>query len=432
MSIVLMINEKFKEHIPPWSLFQYDPEKFSVFFERVLEICIEPVQMSSRSNINERAVLLIFLIHCFNSLEVDLVRNEVQKLTSLGIWINLQPTRLEKELKDFPKLKKYWTSLKKKDTKLPEASLQKSNKQRTFLFNLIKMFFTVIDNLSMEDLASIEYCEKFIEFMTDLICQPLTRRFFIVLLEDCHFVIRCLQSDLAKNESEGHLFSQLLERLKFYCGFEVDNHTGEPLTEHNMTTTHYNRITSLQLAAFKLFPGLKDFSLSTVAGVDRRDSLHKHFSALSNDVLHKIAAHLCLIPPLQEGQRGYDSSFLLEVLIALHERRPSQLESLNNSPLYPTETILWDESLVPNEHYVGEGCFALPKLNLQFLTLHDYLLRNFVLFQLESTYEIKEDIEDVVSRMKPWINPEGETNFAGWARMGQPINKFSIVEVSKY
>jgi hypothetical protein len=30
------------------------------------------------------------------------------------------------------------------------------------------------------------------------------------------------------------------------------------------------------------------------------------------------------------------------------------------------------------------------------------------------------------------INPEGETNFAGWARMGQPINKFSIVEVSKY
>lgn len=48
------------------------------------------------------------------------------------------------------------------------------------------------------------------------------------------------------------------------------------------------------------------------------------------------------------------------------------------------------------------GCLALPKLNLQFLTLHDYLLRNFNLFRLESTYEIRQDIEDVVCRMKPW------------------------------
>ena len=31
------------------------------------------------------------------------------------------------------------------------------------------------------------------------------------------------------------------------------------------------------------------------------------------------------------------------------------------------------------------ACLALPKLNMQFLTLHDYLLRNFILFRLEST-----------------------------------------------
>jgi len=33
------------------------------------------------------------------------------------------------------------------------------------------------------------------------------------------------------------------------------------------------------------------------------------------------------------------------------------------------------------------GTLALPKLNLQFLTVHDYLLRNFQLFRLESTCE---------------------------------------------
>jgi Intron-binding protein aquarius N-terminus len=36
----------------------------------------------------------------------------------------------------------------------------------------------------------------------------------------------------------------------------------------------------------------------------------------------------------------------------------------------------------------GEACLALPKLNLQFLTFHDYLLRNFNLFRLEATYEV--------------------------------------------
>lgn len=54
-------------------------------------------------------------------------------------------------------------------------------------------------------------------------------------------------------------------------------------------------------------------------------------------------------------------------------------------PLYPTEDIIWDENVVPNEYFAGDGCLALPKLNLQFLTLHDYLYRNFNLFRLEST-----------------------------------------------
>lgn len=60
-------------------------------------------------------------------------------------------------------------------------------------------------------------------------------------------------------------------------------------------------------------------------------------------------------------------------------------------PLYPTEDLIWDPNLVPEEHYSGSEQFheqrimavwlqlivtagdyslALPKLNLQFLTIH--------------------------------------------------------------
>lgn len=91
----------------------------------------------------------------------------------------------------------------------------------------------------------------------------------------------------------------------------------------------------------------------------------------------------------------------MEVLLSYHEKRPSQLEEVANMPLYPTEDILWDENVVPSELFQGDRVLALPKLNLQFLTFHDYLLRNFNLFRLESTYEIRDDINDVCQRVQP-------------------------------
>jgi hypothetical protein len=44
-------------------------------------------------------------------------------------------------------------------------------------------------------------------------------------------------------------------------------------------------------------------------------------------------------------------------------------------------------------NYSGEAPLALPKLNLQFLSPSDYLLRNFHLFRLEAAYEVREDIQ---------------------------------------
>ena len=77
------------------------------------------------------------------------------------------------------------------------------------------------------------------------------------------------------------------------------------------------------------------------------------------DILHEIAAHLSLLPSLPSDQSTtYSKQFLLELLVAHHERRPSQLETINNTPLYPTEDILWDESIVPYEYFDGEGMYT--------------------------------------------------------------------------
>jgi intron-binding protein aquarius len=47
------------------------------------------------------------------------------------------------------------------------------------------------------------------------------------------------------------------------------------------------------------------------------------------------------------------------------ERKSSQLDYLNQMPLFPTEEVIWDENLVPNDFQqqsTNESCLALPKL----------------------------------------------------------------------
>lgn len=75
----------------------------------------------------------------------------------------------------------------------------------------------------------------------------------------------------------------------------------------------------------------------------------------SQKILHDIAAHLHLVPPLSQCSSPLDRDLLLAVLVAHHERRQSQLEELNDSPLYPTEQVLWDENVVPSDYYNGES-----------------------------------------------------------------------------
>lgn len=70
-------------------------------------------------------------------------------------------------------------------------------------------------------------------------------------------------------------------------------------------------------------------------------------------------------------------------------------------PLYPTEDLLWDPDIIPSDEFANEHPLSLPKLNLQFLSIYDYLLRNYDLFRLESSYEIRGDIEDSVRRVQP-------------------------------
>ncbi|CAG5126687.1 unnamed protein product, partial [Candidula unifasciata] len=121
MSIAALVNEKFQERVPAWEGFKSLPDEFPYLFKQVLDLCLS----SSTVTYKETTVLLIFLIHCFNSLEVELIRERVQRLVSLPIWTNLLL----------------------RDSKLSQEELEVVEFERQFLARLIDKFYEILDSI---------------------------------------------------------------------------------------------------------------------------------------------------------------------------------------------------------------------------------------------------------------------------------------------
>ena len=108
----------------------------------------------------------------------------------------------------------------------------------------------------------------------------MTRRFFNTLLDASHAIVKCSLSPLCTDKSQGTLIQQLLDMLRFYADFEINDFTGEELTESDTTARHYQQIQSLQRTAFQHYPDLREFALSSAGTIDNRESLAKYFEEL--------------------------------------------------------------------------------------------------------------------------------------------------------
>ncbi|KAI3845892.1 hypothetical protein MKX03_024501 [Papaver bracteatum] len=444
MSMILMINEKFKENVAAWVCLSDKRDLFKSFLERVLRL----KDQGRALTIAEKTNYLVFMINVFQSLENDIVSQTVLKLTNMQAWNCLSYGRLQMEMCDNPKLMEKWEKMIKKESKLAKKCgepLERKLEVR-FVKNLIEEFFEILDSQVFPqkqsdnegsqlggsvqvDNGCVLYCERFMEFLIDLLSQLATRRFLRDVVADVAVVPKCRLSALY-NHPKGRLFAQLVDMLEFYERFEINDLTGTQLSDDDVLLAHCSRIQAFQLSTFKKVPKLEELALTNVGSIDKRADLVKELSLLSPEELQDLVCNKLKLVSSNDPWAGR-VDFLLEVMVSFFEKRQSQKEAINALPLYPDEQIMWDESLIPSVNYSGEGCLALPKLNLQFLTFHDYLLRNFNLFRLESTYEIREDIQEAIPHLLPYVNVDGETAFRGWSRMGVPIKEFKVKEVQK-
>jgi Intron-binding protein aquarius N-terminus len=242
------------------------------------------------------------------------------------------------------------------------------------------------------DRGALRACERYLELLVDLLSQLPTRRFLVSVVAERGIVVRARLSPLVSHPA-GTLFCQLLDQLTFYTNFPIDDHTGDALTDIELGRRADDSVLQLQRLLFTRWPSLRTLALTNCASLRNRAKLTEALSSLTLEDFERLACTQLRLVRMEDCE-AHGSDFVREILVSHFAMRTTPRAAIAAMPLYPTETLLWDDKQIPSTHYAGDAPLALPKLNLQFLTFWDYLLRNFNLFRLEATYEIREDVTD--------------------------------------
>ena len=91
-SIVILINEKFRDGLQAFDILTTDRDKFQSFFESIV---------ISYTSFSDQQSLIMFLINSYRSLENEVVRKCALKYVSIALWAHLSPFRLKEELDEF-------------------------------------------------------------------------------------------------------------------------------------------------------------------------------------------------------------------------------------------------------------------------------------------------------------------------------------------
>lgn len=231
----------------------------------------------------------------------------------------------------------------------------------------------------------------------------------------------------AFNDEDNGLLRDLYALLKHFTYFSIDDHTGIQHTSTEAYERHCATLASLQRIAIKHFKEkLTILALSNYASVDKRSELEGHLATLTDAEV----TELCILLGLRtsypsETKVVADRQFLNEVLLSSHEKRKTFQETARDLSILPTELTLFETGLLRNDNYDGSQPLAIPKLNLQYLTVGDFLWRSFILHRCESFYEIRKHVEETVKRLRPRMDRAGQTYFDGFSKMALPILRLS-------
>ncbi|KAE8832277.1 hypothetical protein PTNB85_06669 [Pyrenophora teres f. teres] len=426
--LALMVNVKRRENLSSWDHFASKPAEFSSFFRRILSMTVDPSQPSKI-----RTQLISFVIGAFQSLDSGLVRKECAPLVGISIWQNLHSDAVrEQYFEEHSMLRKAWRAASKRFDAGDDALQARLRFERSWIYTLLLDFIDRLYNSSSREEMrdNISYCERFMELLVDLQSQLPTRRYVNTLLQDLNMLPAIRLSPMYTDEDNG-LFRDMFDLLSHFTNFPIEDQTGRQLSKLEYDQQHYDILAKLQRTGYAAFQDkLQLMALANYSSIGNREELDGHLRTLSDSEL----VELCSLMGLRTEYPNTtylvrDRAFYMETLITLVEQRPTFKDNVRDMPVLPTEKVLYETTFLRNESYDGSRPLAIPKLNLQYLTMGDFLWRSFILYRAESFYGIRKDMEDVIKRVKP-KGKGANTKFNGVSKMSLPIMKPAIVDVA--
>jgi intron-binding protein aquarius len=409
-------------------LFKSKPTEFSIFFRRILSMSVDTSQPTKI-----RTQLVSFVTGAFQSLDSDLVRKECAPLLSISIWQNLHSDAVrEQQLEQDQRLRKAWRASSRRFDAADEPLQARLRFERSWLYTLLLDFLDRLYNSqSRQDLQdNMAYCERFVELLTDLQSQVPTRRYVNALLRDLNLLPAIKLSPMYADEDNG-LFRDLFSLLSHFTFFPIEDHNAAQLSKLEYDQKHYDVLARLQREGYAAFPEkLQLLSLANYGSIGNRVDLEGHLRVLVDAEVTQLCSLMGLRTEYPKSTLLVrDRAFFTEALVSLVEYRPTFKDRIREMPILPTEKILYENTFLRNESYTGSQPLAIPKLNLQYLSMGDFLWRSFILYRAEALYGIRKDMEDVAKRMQP-RGKGAATKFGGTSRLALPIAKPGIVDVA--
>lgn len=393
-----------------------------------------------------RTQLLCFLIHAYQSLDCAIIRKECAPLVSIGVWHNLSSDGVrDAQLNQNTHLRKAWRAAIKRYDAADDSTKARLRFERSWLYTLLLDFLNLLFTASGKPGSWMVYagelpkpantcadetlyCERFTEFISDLQSQLPTRRYVNTLLHDLHLVPAMGLSPMYCDE-DGGLLREQHGLLKHYTYFTIDDQTGAQLSRAEAYDKHCARLGKLQRVSLKHFKDkLSVLALSNYGSIDKKEELQPLLDSLTDEEILRLMSLLDLRTTYPESvELPLDRRFFMEVLLSTFEKRETFQESSEKMALAPTEQTLFDNSFHLADAYDGSHPLALPKLNLQYLSVGDFLWRALILYRREAFYGIRKDIESAMRRLKPESRRPGETQFTGFSKMAMPISRPAFV-----
>ena len=183
------------------------------------------------------------------------------------------------------------------------------------------------------------YCERFLEFLTDLQSQLPTRRYFNTLIHDLN-LLPLIRLSPTFNDEDNSLLRDLFNLFRHFTEFSIDDNTALQYSYERSYEIHCRKLAQLQRVSLKHFKSkLTILALSNYGAIDQRIELENHLSKLTDLELKELCAILGFRINYPLANLPVNRRLFLEILVQAHERRKTFQEVLRDLRILPTEVL---------------------------------------------------------------------------------------------